>query len=113
MARPRVSALLFLIPALLRASLALQDIVDCEPEASCAGMAPCCMVRLGPDDQTPEAYAAWQPGFEAWRARVRAALEDGAPRGFTAYEDPSVLWSRGDWVQAKTARFQAVCGCSR
>ena len=25
--------------------------VDCEPEVSCQGMAPCCMVRLGPADQ--------------------------------------------------------------
>eukprot|EP01049_Picozoa_sp_SAG25_P020739 SAG25_NODE_7299_length_489_cov_1.433333_1_plen_124_part_10 len=25
--------------------------VDCEPEAPCEGMAPCCMVRHGPPDQ--------------------------------------------------------------
>ena len=34
--------------------------------------------------QSPEAYAAWQPEFEAWRSRVRQALEDGAPRGFAS-----------------------------
>jgi hypothetical protein len=77
-------------------------VVDCEAQASCAGMAPCCMVRLGPEDQSQEAYAAWRPEFEGWRARVRAALEDGAPRGFAAYDEPAVEWSRSDWVQAKT-----------
>ena len=105
MAWPRLgvcSVLLLLTPPLLRPAVAQQDIVDCEPEASCQGMAPCCMVRLGPGDQSPEAYAAWWPGFEAWWGRVRAALEDAAPRGFTAYDEPAVAWSRSDWVQAKT-----------
>ena len=34
--------------------------------------------------------------------RVREALEDAAPRGFEAYDEPAVAWSRSDWVQAKT-----------
>ena len=87
---------------LLHLRVVAAQVVDCEAEASCAGMAPCCMVRLGPEDQTPEAYAAWRPGFEAWRTRVRAALESSAPRGFAAYDAPAVEWSRSDWVQAKT-----------
>ena len=94
--------LLLLLLLLLSPAPAASQVVDCEPEASCQGMAPCCMVRLGPEDQTEAGYAAWQPGFEAWRTRVRAALEDSAPRGFEAYDEPAVQWSRSDWVQAKT-----------
>ena len=81
---------------------AASQFVDCEPEGSCSGMAPCCMVRLGPTEQSREAYDAWRPAFEAWRMRVREALEDAAPRGFEAYDEPAVAWSRSDWVQAKT-----------
>ena len=95
-------SLLLLLLLQLHMRFVAGQVVDCEAEASCAGMAPCCMVRLGPEDQTPEAYAAWRPGFEAWRTRVRAALESGAPRGFAAYDAPAVEWSRSDWVQAKT-----------
>ena len=79
-----------------------QPVVDCEPEVSCSGFAPCCMVRLPPADQSAQAYAEWQPGFEGWRTRVRAALETTAPRGFAAYDEPDVAWARTDWVQAKT-----------
>ena len=76
--------------------------VDCEAEVSCSGFAPCCMVRNGPPDQSPESYAQWKPEYESWRARVRSALEGAAPRGFEAYDEPAVEWSTRDWVQAKT-----------